>query len=104
MAVCLQNIAGCAVGDWWWQINQKNSQSYKKELKLAFGIDMIIDHVTFILQTMYGEGVKRQKKLVPFRWSCPTSEKSTCEVSEEQIITEFNYMITFRFASMLRCL
>ena len=37
-----------------------NSQSYKKELKLAFGIDMIIDHVTIILQTMYGEGVKRQ--------------------------------------------
>ena len=33
----------------------------KKELKLAFGIDMIIDHVTIILKTMYGEGVKRQK-------------------------------------------
>ena len=50
----------------------------------------------------------RQKKLIPFKslvmpskWKAHTVDK--CEVSEEQIITEFNCMITFRFASILRC-
>ena len=62
----------------------KNSQSYKKELKLAFGIDKIIDHVTIVLQTMYGEGVKRFEAektstiqmVVPNKWKV-----HTCEVS-----------------------
>ena len=47
----------------------------------------------------------RQKKLiafnslvVPCKWKAHTIDK--CEVSEEQIITG---MITFRFASILRC-
>ena len=34
--------------------------------------------------------------VMPYKWKV-----HMCEVSEEQIITEFNYMITFRFASML---
>ena len=37
--------------------------------------------------------------VVPYKWKV-----HMCEVSEEQIITEFNYMMTFRFASMLRCI
>ena len=31
-----------------------------------------------------------------------TSGKSTCVKSEEQIITEFNYMITFRFEVLVK--
>ena len=67
---------------------------------------MIIDHVTIVLQSMYGEGAIRFEAekastiqmVVPYKWKV-----HMCEVSEEQIITEFYYMITFRFASMLRC-
>ena len=94
-----------------------NSQLYKKELKLAFGIDVIIDHVEIHppsfckpckLSMERVLNASRQKKLVPFRslvvpykWKAHTADK--CEVSEEQIIAEFNCMITFRFASILRC-
>ena len=101
IAACLQNIAGCAVGDWWWQRNEKEALKTPNLTKksLNFGIDMLIDHVTIILQTM--ERVLRASTIqmvMPYKWKV-----HMCEVSEEQIITEFNYMITFRFASMLRC-
>ena len=49
-----------------------------------------------------------QRKLVPFRslvipykWKAHAADK--CEVSEELIITEFNGMISFRCARILRC-
>ena len=59
----------------------------KKELKLAFGIEVIFDHVEIHPPTFCKPcklsmervlNALRQKKLVPFRWSCPTSGKSIC--------------------------
>mgnify|MGYP003457310832 CR=1 FL=1 len=74
-----------------------SSQSYKKELKLAYSIDVIIDHVEIHppsfckLCKLSMERVlnaSRQKKLaplrslvVPFTWKAHTADK--CEVSEE---------------------
>ncbi|KAL5496823.1 hypothetical protein EMCRGX_G013186 [Ephydatia muelleri] len=74
-----------------------NSLSYKKELKLAFGIDEIVDHIEIhppsfckpcklsmdrVLHTL------RQNKLVPFRslvtpykWKAHTADK--CEVADK---------------------
>ena len=89
-----------------------NSQSYKKELKLAFGVDVIVDHMEIHPPSFCKPGkLKRervlnassQRKLVlsevwsrptsghalqvvtPYKWSRPTSGKHKCEVSEELI-------------------
>ena len=106
----------------WWEVdggkkNKKKCLQLPTLLKLAFGIDVIIDHVEIHppsfckpckLSMERVLNASRQKKLVPFRslvvpykWKAHTADK--CEVSEEQIIAEFNCMITFRFASILRC-
>ena len=71
-----------------------SSLSYKTELKLAFGIDVIVDHIeihppSFCKPCMDRVlHASRQNKLVPFRslvtpnkWKAHTADK--CEVSEE---------------------
>ena len=80
-----------------------NSLSYKKELKLAFGIDVIVDHIEIHPPSFYKPcklsmdrvirvlNVSRQNKLVPFRslvtpykWKAHTAVK--CGVKSMQII------------------
>ena len=77
------------MGDWWWQINQKDSQSYKKELKLAFGIDMIIDHVIASSYLLHENHHKNQQSPVRVR------EVHVCEVQElslrEKNVIRYNF-------------
>ena len=98
-----------------------NSLSYKKELKLAFGIDVIVDNIEIHPPSFCKPcklsmdrvlNASRQNKLVPFRslvtpykWKAHTADK--CEVSEEHAnytlcLTQFHCMMTFRFASILK--
>ena len=113
---CSQLIKHCRVCGGRLMVTKKskrtiyNSQSYKKELKLAFGIHVIVDHIE-----IHPPSFCKPCELSMERVLNASSQKfghalqvespclSKCEVSKELIITEFNGMIIFRCASILRC-